>query len=51
LLLAEILEREGKRAEAEEVLQRALEVKDLPDADRTRIAARLGASPAAPTGR
>ena len=51
LLLCEILEREGKRGEAEEVLRRALEAKDLPDADRTRIAARLGASPAAPAGR
>jgi Tfp pilus assembly protein PilF len=51
LLLADILERQGKRAEAEEVLRRALEAKDLPDADRGRIAARLGASPPAPTGR
>ena len=51
LLLADILDRQGKRAEAEEVLRRALEVKDLPDADRTRIAARLGTAPGAPTGR
>ena len=51
LLLAEIFEREGKRPEAEAVLRRALEAKDLPDADRTRIAARLGASPAPATGR
>jgi tetratricopeptide (TPR) repeat protein len=51
LLLSDVLEREGRRAEAEAVLRRALEAKDLPDADRTRIAARLGAWPAAPTGR
>jgi tetratricopeptide (TPR) repeat protein len=44
LLLADILEREGKRGEAEAVLRRALESKDLPAADRTRIAARINAS-------
>jgi predicted CXXCH cytochrome family protein len=51
LLLADILARQGKRADAEAVLRRALEAKDLPDADRTRIAAHLGASPPAPTTR
>jgi tetratricopeptide (TPR) repeat protein len=51
LLLADILDRQGKRAEAEEVLRRALEAKDLPDADRTRITARLGAPQLPPTGR
>jgi len=50
LLLSDILDREGKRAEAKAVLRRALEAKDLPAADRTRIAARLGASPPVPTG-
>ena len=51
LLLSDVLGREGKRAEAEAVLRRALEAKDLPDAYRTRIAARLAAAPPAPTGR
>jgi tetratricopeptide (TPR) repeat protein len=51
LLLAEIFEREGKRDEAEAVLRHALEAKDLPDADRTRIAARLGGAPSAPAVR
>jgi tetratricopeptide (TPR) repeat protein len=51
LLLGDILEREGKRAEAEAVLRRTLEAKELPAADRTRIAARLGVDPSAPTGR
>ena len=47
LLLGDILDSEGKGAEAERVLRTALEAKDLPDADRARIAARLGASPPA----
>ncbi len=51
LLLGDILDREGRRAEAEAVLKKALETKDLPDAYRTRIAARLGAAPPAPTDR
>jgi tetratricopeptide (TPR) repeat protein len=51
LLLADMLDRQGKRAEAEAVLRRALEAKDLPDADRARMAARLGTAPGAPTGR
>jgi tetratricopeptide (TPR) repeat protein len=51
LLLADVLERDGKRGEAEAVLRRALEAKDLPDADRNRIAARLAGASAAPGGR
>jgi tetratricopeptide (TPR) repeat protein len=51
LLLGDILEREGKRAEAEAVLRRTLESTELPAVDRTRIAARLGVDPSAPAGR
>jgi tetratricopeptide (TPR) repeat protein len=48
LLLADVLEREGRGVEAEAFLRRALETKDLPIADRMRIAARLGGAPRAP---
>ncbi len=51
LLLAEILEREGRRAESESVLRRALEAKDLSDADRARVLSRLGGTPLSPPGR
>ncbi|MCU0293583.1 MAG: tetratricopeptide repeat protein [Thermoanaerobaculaceae bacterium] len=48
LLLGEILARGGKPAEAEAVLRRTLEAKDLKAADRARIAQRLSAAPSAP---
>jgi tetratricopeptide (TPR) repeat protein len=50
LLLADVLVREGRSAEAEAALRRALALKDLADADRTRIAARLGAATRIPAG-
>jgi tetratricopeptide (TPR) repeat protein len=43
LLLAEVLQQEGRVPEAEIVLRRALDAKDLQGADRARIAARLDA--------
>ena len=51
LLLADVLEREGRGAEAEAVLRSALESKDVPNADRARIAARLGGAARAPAAR
>ena len=51
LLLADILEREGKRAEAESVLRGALQASDLAEADRSRITARLAGASATPGGR
>jgi Tfp pilus assembly protein PilF len=51
LLLCDILERAGRRTEAESVLRHALEAKGVSDADRARIEGRLDGATRAPAHR